>query len=203
MGVVYRARDRETGAAVALKTMSHLEPAGLLRFKNEFRALADIVHPNVVQLYELISEGSHWFFTMELCQGADFISYVHEDDRPVDSNSATVERAAVWASTAPTLDAPTLGSAAIAGEIVAPRAVTRLCNLERLRSSLRQLVEGVAAIHEAGKLHRDIKPSNVIVSPEGRVILLDFGVVAELGKRAEGGRIEEHIFGTPAYMAPE
>jgi serine/threonine protein kinase len=40
MGVVYRARDRESSVPVALKTMAHVEPTALLRFKNEFRALA-------------------------------------------------------------------------------------------------------------------------------------------------------------------
>ncbi|HEY3255457.1 MAG TPA: protein kinase, partial [Polyangiaceae bacterium] len=61
MGVVYRARDRESKLPVALKTMVDIEPSALLRFKNEFRALADISHPNVVQLYEMVSEGDHWF----------------------------------------------------------------------------------------------------------------------------------------------
>src|SRR5688500_2636588 len=66
MGVVYRARDVRTGAPVALKTVTHMDPTTLLRFKNEWRALADISHPNVVQLYELVSEHGVWFFTMEL-----------------------------------------------------------------------------------------------------------------------------------------
>src|SRR5688572_1788334 len=76
MGVVYRACDRESKATVALKTMAYVDPPSLLRFKNEFRALADISHHNVVQLYELISEGAHWFFTMELIDGVDFLRWV-------------------------------------------------------------------------------------------------------------------------------
>ena len=76
MGAVYRARDLESSHSVALKTMIHLEPAALLRFKDEFRALADISHPNVVQLYEMVAEGDHWFFTMELLDGVDFMRWV-------------------------------------------------------------------------------------------------------------------------------
>src|SRR6478609_6781825 len=76
MGVVYRARDRESSLSVALKTMTHIEPSALLRFKNEFRSLADISHPNVVQLYEMVADGGHWFFTMELVDGVDFMRWV-------------------------------------------------------------------------------------------------------------------------------
>ncbi|HVJ21579.1 MAG TPA: AAA family ATPase [Polyangiaceae bacterium] len=204
MGVVYRCRDRETGAVVALKTMTHLEPAGLLRFKNEFRALADIVHPNVVQLYELVSDGSLWFFTMELIEGVDFVTHVQDVDRELISGAITREgRTASWATSAATLDATSLADAASPPtKVSARRPLAWLCNVERLRPALRQLALGAAAIHAAGKLHRDLKPSNVMVTREGRVVLLDFGVVAELGPRGHG-RIEEHIFGTPAYMAPE
>ena len=76
MGIVYRARDRESSQSVALKTVGNIEPSALLRFKNEFRALSDISHPNVVQLYEMASAGEHWFFTMELLDGVDFRSWV-------------------------------------------------------------------------------------------------------------------------------
>lgn len=77
MGVVYRVRDVERGEVVALKTMVHVTPEALLQFKKEFRSLADISHPNVVQLYELSTEGEHWFFTMELVDGGDLLSWIH------------------------------------------------------------------------------------------------------------------------------
>jgi tetratricopeptide (TPR) repeat protein len=160
MGVVYRARDRESSLPVALKAMTYIEPSALLRFKNEFRALADISHPNVVQLYEMVSEGQHWFFTMELLDGVDFLRWVRPPPSPA-------------------------------------------CDIERLRDALSQLAQGVLAIHAAGKLHRDIKPSNVQITSDGRVVLLDFGVVGELFAPPDSSRPEEQILGTPAYMAPE
>jgi serine/threonine protein kinase len=73
-----------------------------------------------------------------------------------------------------------------------------------LRNAFRQLADGIQAIHQAGKLHRDLKPSNVMLTPQGRVVVLDFGLVSEqiagrdVGQPEEGG-----LSGTPAYVAPE
>ena len=66
-----RSFDRDTGALLALKVLKRGDAPSLYRFKREFRALADVTHPNLVALYELISEGGRWFFTMELVEGVD------------------------------------------------------------------------------------------------------------------------------------
>jgi len=73
---------------------------------------------------------------------------------------------------------------------------------DRLPDALRQLVDGVSALHRRGKLHRDIKPSNVLVTPEGRVVILDFGLVAEQSPQPAGD-VSYESGGTPAYMSPE
>src|SRR3989454_9573077 len=76
MGVVYEAHDRETDKVVALKTLTRAEASHISRFKNEFRSLADVSHPNLVALYEFMADGQDWFFTMELVQGINFLEYV-------------------------------------------------------------------------------------------------------------------------------
>ena len=100
--------------------------------------------------------------TMELLEGADFVSFVEGAGRPI-----------AWG---------TLREA-------------------RLRDGLRQLLEGLAFLHAAGKVHRDVKPSNVMVTGEGRVVLLDFGLVIEA--RDAPPAQPSALLGTPAYMAPE
>jgi len=74
-----------------------------------------------------------------------------------------------------------------------------------------QIVEGFEHAHERGVIHRDLKTANVMITPSGRVKVLDFGlakrlITEELGEatRSQLSLTEEGmIAGTPAYLAPE
>jgi predicted ATPase len=149
-GVVYEARDTNTDAIVALKTLVSMDAESLFRLKHEFRSLANIEHENLVRFGELACEGGQWLFTMERVFGTDFLDYARDESDG-------------W---------------------------------RRLRAGLPQLVEGLAALHATGRIHRDVKPSNVLVTPDGRVVLLDFGLTTGFG-------LDERIAGTPGFMAPE
>ena len=76
MGVVYRVHDRDRERDVALKVLRRRSGVDLFRFKREFRALADLRHPNLVELYELFSVQGDWMFTMELIDGVPFRDWV-------------------------------------------------------------------------------------------------------------------------------
>jgi serine/threonine protein kinase len=77
----------------------------------------------------------------------------------------------------------------------------RMLPLERVRSYLAEICVGLAAAHGQGVIHRDLKPANVIVMPDQRVKIIDFGLarVANL----EGMTATGMLLGTPEYMAPE
>lgn len=157
MGFVLEAVHTQRKDHVALKVLPDVQAEGLHRFKREFRSLADINHPNLIGLHALECDGDQWFFSMDLIDGIDFISYV----RP-------------------------------AGKL----------DEARLRTALAQLVTGTMALHANHVIHCDLKPSNVLVDRDGRVVLLDFGLVLELEQSSEM-ETAAGISGTPAYMSPE
>jgi serine/threonine-protein kinase len=72
MGVVYKARQRGLNRIVALKMISagaHHGPADLARFRSEAIAVADLQHPNIVQIYEVGEDRGHPFFSLEYLAG--------------------------------------------------------------------------------------------------------------------------------------
>jgi serine/threonine protein kinase len=205
MGVVYEAFDRERQQHVALKTLLNSSPSALYLFKQEFRTLADVHHRNLVQLYELVvTDDDRVFFTMELVNGTDFLTHVQKpgsrgaseelsgftDQEPTRREQFAMASGERVRRARPVPDEPS-----------APK--TSPADLDRLRPALCQLVDGVRALHAAGKLHRDIKPSNVRVTPEGRVVLLDFGVATDLTRVDENLQEGGEMVGTARYMAPE
>ncbi len=194
MGVVYRAYDHQRQIQVALKTLPRADARALYRFKREFRTLADVAHPNLVSLYELHTVNGQWFFTMELVDGLSFLSYV----RPLPASQDASTPSPVLASASDSADVPWMPRQSRRERIAA--GVPEYARLER---SLLQLADGLEALHAAGTLHRDIKPSNVLVEPDGRVVLLDFGLAADLGRAVDDRTHERKAVGTPMYMSPE
>ena len=68
-----------------------------------------------------------------------------------------------------------------------------------------QAAQGLQHAFERGMVHRDIKPSNLLLTPDGQVKILDFGLARFISERTERSSItkEGTIVGTPDYMAPE
>ena len=207
MGIVYEAIDQSNGRHVALKTMRAQGGDALLRFKQEFRALQDIHHPNLITLGDLIEEAGQWWFSMELVRGVNFLAHV----RPVSVREPQASQIGLG-ETAPQLAmtpiaakvAPTQRRENKPGEQehsqhlgALPLTSSPSFDETRLRAALQQLTDGLHALHVAHKVHRDIKPDNALVTAQGRVAILDFGLIGE------EQQLESGVLGTVAYMAPE
>src|SRR5436190_16620818 len=74
--------------------------------------------------------------------------------------------------------------------------------LDRATKLVREVASGLAAAHRAGIIHRDIKPGNIIVSPDGRPHLTDFGLARHTETR-KGLTVEGTFLRTPEYASPE
>jgi tRNA A-37 threonylcarbamoyl transferase component Bud32/DNA-binding transcriptional ArsR family regulator len=178
-GVVYEAFDHQLRSRVAIKLLREMDSGSLVRFKQEFRILQGVEHPNLVSLGELIEHRGRWFFTMELVEGVDLIRYVR---RGPDGSIGEAD----------TVPADGAGPPPLRPQFHEPR----------LRTTLIQLVRGLAALHGAGKVHRDVKPSNVLVTTDGRAVVVDFGLVTTAEPTTELS-VDDGIAGTALYMAPE
>ena len=66
----------------------------------------------------------------------------------------------------------------------------------------RQLLDALATAHAAGIIHRDIKPSNILIDPQGRPKMMDFGIATRL-EDIDEVKDQPGITGTLAYLAPE
>jgi serine/threonine protein kinase len=174
-GAVFLALDRETGEEVALKKLFNLDQRSVQRFKREFRALADLHHPNVVKLYDLQRAADAWFLTMEFVDGVD------------------LQRELIPADSLATYD----------DLRVTPQDSPDAARMQRVAGVFHQLALGIHALHEAGMLHRDLKPSNVVVGKNGRVVVVDFGLVREMSDALKLVTLDGAPAGTPAYMPPE
>ena len=106
------------------------------------------------------------------------------------------------------------GGRALVMELVPGTTLEGPLVLQTALHCARQIAEALEAAHEKGIVHRDLKPGNIMITPEGVVKVLDFGLAAAAQPAAEGGDPNQSptltaatqtgvIMGTAAYMSPE
>lgn len=176
MGLVFRALEEPLRREVALKIMrpEALEcGAARERFRRETLAVASLRHEGIVPVFAVGEDGALPWFTMELIEG--------------ETLAAGLERVRGRAPES------------LAGPDLAP--AFRGTWPEACLAVARQVAAALAHAHEHGVLHRDVKPSNVVLAPNGRARLLDFGLTSSAG----GDRLTRTgtQVGTLLYMAPE
>jgi hypothetical protein len=89
----------------------------------------------------------------------------------------------------------------IEGESVADALARGVFPPERAAKIATEVARALAYAHDAGLVHRDIKPENILLGPDGRARVADFGLVQET--LAGSLSLSQHVLGTPAYLAPE
>src|SRR5262245_4244710 len=101
------------------------------------------------------------------------------------------------------------GRAAVVMELVPGRSLRSLLDqagrlgIDETLVIGRAVAAALAHAHQAGLVHRDVKPGNVLVTPEGRVKLTDFGIAKAVERRHEDLTAENVMMGTAKYLSPE
>lgn len=160
MAEVYKARDLNLQRDVAVKILRAdfiEDPDFRARFLQEARSAANLIHPNIVTIYDFGHDAGQYFIIMELVEGTDLKTHLRRE-----------------------------------GQLSVPAAVDLMI----------QIGEGVGYAHRAGLVHCDLKPQNILVSPDGRAKITDFGISRALASISPEERAEI-VWGSPKYFAPE
>jgi serine/threonine protein kinase len=174
MGEIYKAQDTRLNRLVAIKVLSTAnggDSESRRRFMQEAQAASTLNHPNIITIYDILTEDDLDFMVMEFVQGK------------------------------------TLAETLAADGPFKPAMV--------LQYSI-QIADGLAAAHAAGIVHRDLKPGNIMVTPQGRVKILDFGLakmtvprgpvsLSDVTETVGPAPMTQQgaIVGTVSYMSPE
>ncbi len=196
MGVVYLAREAKLERDVALKIVRPdllFFGHGRERLRREVDAIARLKHANILPVYSAGEEAGVPFFTMEFVEGctlSEVLGYLNRR-RPAALTAAALTGAIEELSRK------------TVGERPGRRAQAQF-GLSWTEAAFRialAVAEALEHAHERGILHRDVKPSNVMLTRDGRVLLLDFGLAAS----SEPSELTLTGFpvGTLPYMAPE
>jgi len=198
MGVVYLAEQERLGRKVALKLIRPEQlyfPGARERFRREVETIARLQHPGIIPIHTVGEEGDIPYFAMECIEGCSLEQVLTElaGEDPAALRGQDLRDAVLRLATG---DDRGEGAAESQGQNLFEGSYPDAC----LRIA-RMVAEALEHAHNRGVLHRDVKPSNILVTPGGRVVLLDFGLAS-----AEGAhRLTRtgSTMGSIHYMSPE
>ncbi len=202
MGVVFEARQRHVlGRRVALKVLrSAFESEELsLRFKREVAAVAELDHPAIVPVVDARVDGGMPYYVMKFVEGVSAAGLVRElkSGTRIPAESAPVRRFVERCAREAAEGQP----AGKEGSSSGPESSWEEPYTRWIARIGLQLAEALQYAHEHGFVHRDVKPANVLLTPHGRAVLVDFGLVAAVGD--EGLTLTGEFLGTLGYASPE
>jgi serine/threonine protein kinase/predicted Zn-dependent protease len=200
MGVVYEARQLSLNRKVALKVLSGrlgLTPQAVQRFRREAEAAARLHHTNIVPVYATGEQDGLHYYVMELIDGPSLDQVLGKLRQTKGGAAATPE-------------APALTTAYVAGPDASGPAsgLTHSSSVgsggayfDTAARTIADVADALEYAHRQGVIHRDVKPSNLLLGPDGRLSLNDFGLARVLEQ--PGMTQTGEFVGTPRYMSPE
>jgi eukaryotic-like serine/threonine-protein kinase len=199
MGVVYKARQVRLNRVVALKMIlagSHAGPHDLHRFRLEAEAVAQLQHPNIVQIHEAGEYAGHLYLALELVPGGSLDRHLAGKPQPARAAAELVEtlaRAVDYAHARGIVhrDLKPANVLLQRAEVRSQRSEVR-----GQRSEDRGQKEGT---DRSPLLTSDLCPLSSDLCPR----ITDFGLAKWLGDSAAGPTCSGDLLGTPGYMAPE
>lgn len=160
MGVVYEATDLKLRRPVAIKMLRDeykLDDSAKAGFVAEARTVAELHHPSIVDIHNIIEDDRGLYLIFERLEGK-------------------------------TLD-----------QVIGNQKPMPLTEIKRV---LKPVCEALEYAHGQDVVHRDLKPSNIMLTKDGGVKVLDFGI-SRHAARAGKASTTQTVTGTPHYMAPE
>lgn len=181
---VFLAQDSRLDRLVALKVFSAISllpgSNARIRFEREANLIAKLEHPGVVRIHEIGEDGPVRYIAMQYVEGKTLAELLQRHR-----------------------SAGLIGAVDLRGTVESHTQETETVRVMRVARFFERLVRAVHTAHEAGILHRDIKPANVMVTPEGKPVLLDFGLSRDEDEDTAGATQTGDVLGTPRYMSPE
>ncbi|HGY91277.1 MAG TPA: serine/threonine-protein kinase [Planctomycetes bacterium] len=176
MGVVYLAEEVHLQRKVAIKVLPFAagqSPDLLARFRREAEAASRLDHPNLCGVLRTGTSEGLCWIAMRYVPGRSVAE--HLNALRDDASSTTPLR-------------------------TSSRGPRRYEGAVKLMETIARALHYA---HDRGIIHRDLKPGNVMISPEGRPVVLDFGLARDLTAEDGGLTQSGDLLGTPYYMSPE
>jgi tetratricopeptide (TPR) repeat protein len=197
MGVVYVAEQPSLARRVALKLVrpEQLFFAGAReRFRREVEAVARLAHPGIVPVFSVGEQDGLPYYAMELVEGVSLDEVVArlKGREPARLEGGDLREAIVELCRERGFDVPERAPEGLPLVGAWPDVCAWI---------VREVAQALEHAHQRGVLHRDVKPSNVLVTPTGRVMLVDFGLASTAGSERITGQGAQ--LGSFAYMSPE